>query len=70
VIYAVNTEDIREMVDRGIDKLECLGGGRKKDIGLSLSEQSRTPNIFSKIKDCVMENSEGVFMWVSSFERF
>jgi hypothetical protein len=62
VLQEVNTEDIRKVVDRGIGELECLSRGRKKDTGLSLSELSRTPITFSKIKDCIVENSEGVFI--------
>lgn len=62
VLQEVNMEDIRKTVDRGVDELEYLCGGCK---GPSLSKHSHLPGDFSRIKDCIVEKSQGVFLWVS-----
>lgn len=65
VLQEVNMEDIRKAVDRGIDELEGLCGGRKNGAALSLSEHRHSTGDFFTIKNYIVENSQGVFLWVS-----
>lgn len=60
-----NIEDIRKTVDRGINGLACLCSRRELGEGQSHPSQYLSPNDFSGIKDYIIDNSQGVFLWVS-----
>ncbi|KAI1388442.1 uncharacterized protein F4822DRAFT_246736 [Hypoxylon trugodes] len=59
VLQKENAEDIRKVVEKWTEGLQHDHGGKL------LSKKSRKPDNFSEIGDYIIENSQGVFLWVS-----
>uniref|UniRef100_A0A8H7KD73 Nephrocystin 3-like N-terminal domain-containing protein n=1 Tax=Bionectria ochroleuca TaxID=29856 RepID=A0A8H7KD73_BIOOC len=69
VLQEVNTEDIQKVVATGIEKLKRLSTGYENNETLLPSERNRDRDSFSTIKDYIVDNSRGVFLWVSLILR-